>query len=236
MKNFTQNYVYRVKHDLYNITGLTFIPSIIDLNKRIRVKQNLLDIYNIVNINKSPSKNIKQRYDIVSCSEHYKFQDFIHGVDTFNFRYLIDSVSRGHDMFYFSDYKNIPSFIKDTLLTKIINDNNINFKNVNCAVNFYRQINGIQTGLKWHTDLDFHGDCISIYSLYGNATIDFSENKTHIFPICFNENSLIIINDDARWKYEHRVSELKTNNKNTISRISITFGFSNEKITNKHIM
>jgi len=213
--------------------GLFYYKNIIPANKYYQLCDKLLKLNKYTNINKNIQLAELERssdgFKIMGCQNHYKI--VMYDRDSCSLKdmhYLENSVDQGHDFIYFFGKMNVPNFIKDLNIDEVCKKSQITTdRNYNCGINLYKSLNGIQTGLKWHTDLKIHGNPIIIYSLLNSCIIEFRDNKNNIFSIDFDPMSCIVLSDDARWNYQHRILEKQTSKdkNNKITRMSISFGF-----------
>lgn len=211
--------------------GLHILPNFLSKNTYDILRSHLVHMYNnaiyqkqfIEPLSKNEIRN--NGLNVMTSENHYFFPKD-------NMHFLENSVCKGHDFSYFFGKNNVPNFIKynvniNELCKSVHLPNPINY---NCGVNFYKSCNKIQTGLKWHTDLSLHGDVIILFGFLNSSKLEFrrplSVNPEYSFE--FSQSSCVIISNDARWKYEHRVVEKETNvNNNEISRISLSIGVKN---------
>lgn len=102
------------------------------------------------------------------------------------------------------------------------------------TINHYNKTNNSSySGFPFHVDLPANGEFTSILSLCSYGIIEFknvSNENNSLYKFLINPKSLIILSNESRWNYMHRV--IPTNESfefegknyiNEISRISIVF-------------
>ncbi len=111
----------------------------------------------------------------------------------------------------------IPSFI-ETILNKVNNQTNKNFNQI--IINEYNPGQGIAS----HTDnITLFGDTVVSLSLNSNIVMEFSYDNL-IIKLPLKRKSLIILQDDARYKWRHGITAKKYDDKiKRDTRISVTF-------------
>lgn len=160
----------------------------------------------------------------------------------------------GHQLTYFMNNSNIPSFIVDNVISKLLNvkeikdlgDEDLNWMFTFNAYNFQRD-SGIIPGFPYHVDSDFNGDVTVILSLMcgasmevrplpaPGATTDPKDKKYHMrFEL--SPGSLVLLSGEARWLWQHRTvprsikggeSDTGSTEGNDMQRMSLVLGCRN---------
>lgn len=151
----------------------------------------------------------------------------------------------GHQLTYFIANANIPTFIKEDLVPRVLRvpavealssqdplDWNLTFNTYATTKDRSAQLSGFD----FHKDIPSNGEITMIYSLGVTSMFQIrlpeKPDQIHSFPL--NSDSLLLLSKEARWDYEHRVVPvtLTTNHflfktqLESIRRISIVLGCS----------
>eukprot|EP00933_Yihiella_yeosuensis_P051809 TRINITY_DN49782_c0_g1_i1.p1 TRINITY_DN49782_c0_g1~~TRINITY_DN49782_c0_g1_i1.p1 ORF type:complete len:266 (-),score=41.66 TRINITY_DN49782_c0_g1_i1:400-1197(-) len=155
-----------------------------------------------------------------------------------NAQSFVDYGSDGHDLTYFINNENIPSFIHEELVSRISQMSAV--KDLRSTMdtspkwrftlNVYRKISSQQAGFGWHKDIATNGDITSITTIFGSAVFQIRpEGKDDCTTICsipLIPGSIVLLSGDSRWKWEHRIlpSETSTVQSQDVGRISLVLG------------
>ncbi len=150
----------------------------------------------------------------------------------------------GHKLTYFVGNKNLPGFLMNGLLSRVLRipeimaikqDKTLNW---NFTFNTYAAANnGLSklAGFDFHKDIESNGEVTMIYSIGAPTKFEIrhpnyiAESQT--IPLL--SNSLVVLSKQARWDYEHRVipvtiedsAPLIENEVESVRRISLVLGF-----------
>lgn len=132
---------------------------------------------------------------------------------------------QGHELTYFMNNSNVPSFVLNQVVTKLCSKEPIkevgNPLNWMFTFNAYRPVDdsGVIPGFPFHVDSDFNGDITGIVTLVCPAALELrpkpATNDSQIDDIISNKNSyrtielepgsLLLLSGEARWDWQHRV-------------------------------
>mmetsp|Transcript_11564 Transcript_11564/g.14352 ORF Transcript_11564/g.14352 Transcript_11564/m.14352 type:complete len:204 (+) Transcript_11564:173-784(+) len=193
---------------------------------------------------KVATRTFVSQYHNLDSEEHYKNIVVGDEGNTRQAQLFENYGSEGHMLTYFQGNNNIPSFVDQLLLSQLLTlpelrdyKNNANWK---FTFNTYSAKNEQLSGFSFHKDVPSNGDISLIYSLGTESQfqIRLPEGETQTDSDCASEitenvrsNDLIIMANDARWKYEHRVVPVSVgaeqkplHSEHPIYRISMVLG------------
>lgn len=140
----------------------------------------------------------------------------------------------GHTLTYFIGNQNIPSFVKKGFLHRLNSIPEIGALTrgkLNFTFNTYTLTDELKlAGFDFHKDIPSNGVTTTIYSLGAPSQfqIRHPSKPDLIVTIPLLSNSLLVIDKEARWDYEHRVLSVKVNDAplvGEVRRISMVLGF-----------
>jgi alkylated DNA repair dioxygenase AlkB len=120
----------------------------------------------------------------------------------------------GHTLTYFIGQKNIPNFIQEQLISRILDIPEVsNLKGAregdwNFTFNTYASDQSAKVpGFGYHKDIAFNGTITLIYSIGQQSifNIRHPQEPDRVTSLPLVNNSLVLLSDTARWDYEHCV-------------------------------
>ncbi len=144
----------------------------------------------------------------------------------------------GHHLTYFIGNNNIPGFIRNDLITRVSRIPQVSALgdrlNWNFTLNTYAVAGERMAGFDYHKDVASNGEISLIYSLGAPSVFQIRHpEQKHLFKsMTLHPNMLIVLSQEARWDYEHRVVPVKVEHHsplaNAIGRISLVLGCSKD--------
>mmetsp|Transcript_29159 Transcript_29159/g.34364 ORF Transcript_29159/g.34364 Transcript_29159/m.34364 type:complete len:252 (-) Transcript_29159:77-832(-) len=169
-----------------------------------------------------------------------------------NAQVFSDYGSIGHDLTYFMNNENIPSFVQNLVskislishvkqlsqekesrgkeTTTVPQNRNLNSLNWRFTFNVYRDDDACQqAGFDWHKDIAANGDITSITTVHGSAIFQIRPEgeRSHMLPtysIPLSPGSLILLSGESRWNWEHRVLPQDCSLSGHTGRLSLVLG------------
>lgn len=219
------------------IPGLVYQPKFLAENVRQSLYTQALRLNDKICIHREGPSFYKSHGHNLPFERHYRLLNFedIPGrkINTQNF---VDYGSPGHELTYFINNQNIPSFIHDELISRINKMESVQALasqtetplNWRFAFNVYKEGGAKQAGFDWHKDITTNGEITSITTIFGNATFQIrpedksSYSATYSLPL--TPGSIVLLSGDSRWKWEHRVLSQEPSLTDSIGRISLVLG------------
>lgn len=146
----------------------------------------------------------------------------------------------GHQLTYFIGNDNLPKFVNDLLIPRILTIPRVaelgNPLVWNFTLNTYGAADNNQmAGFEYHKDIPSNGDISLIYSLGATSVfhIRHPEQKEQVAKISLVSNSLVVLSNEARWDFEHSVVPVRMQKGMAsitpeIRRISLVLGVRNQ--------
>jgi hypothetical protein len=151
--------------------------------------------------------------------------------------------SKGHELCYGIGKKNISSFMLESVFPRLKQLQPIDhlYKvnsgekpvELRLTTNFYSPSQDTPNqlpGFHWHKDTPGNGSITAIYTLKGDPVIfeiKNEDNEKEVHSLSVTEGSLLILSEESRWKWLHRIvpSIIKNSPQCQLERISLAFGF-----------
>lgn len=161
-------------------------------------------------------KEIKSHKHNLSSEEKYIPLSINENNHIRKFEYFQKYGDEGHELVYFRGNENIPNDFYE-ITNNILDINEIKelgfSKNINLnwkmTINHYnKNINNSYSGFPFHVDLPANGEFTCILSLCSYGIIEFKEMKNEnnsLYKFIIYPRSLIILSNESRWNYMHRV-------------------------------
>lgn len=219
------------------IPGLVYQPDFLAENARQSLYAQTLRLYDKICTQREGASMHKSQGHNLPFERHYRllyFEDTLgRKINAQNF---VDYGSPGHELTYFINNQNIPSFIHEELISRISQmkpvqalasqtENSLNWR---FTFNVYKDQGTKQAGFDWHKDIATNGEITSITTIFGNATFQIrpedksSYSATYSLPL--TPGSIVLLSGDSRWKWEHRVLSQEPSLTDGIGRISLVLG------------
>lgn len=219
------------------IPGLICQPNFLDQNTLKSLHTQALDLHDKICTHREGATAHKSQGHNLPFERHYKLLHFEDIPERkINAQSFVDYGSPGHELTYFIDNQNVPSFIHENLVTRIKQMEPLQilasqlkrFLNWRFTFNVYKESGAKQAGFDWHKDIATNGEITSITTLFGTATFQIRpEDKTSYsatYSIPLTPGSIVLLSGDSRWKWEHRVLPKDSALENKIGRISLVLG------------
>lgn len=228
-----------------SIPGLHVYPDFLPSNQKTELQQRAIGFHQEI-LKNSASSSLQRAKTFLSqyhnlASDEYFCHVKIGKVSGQHFgKYSED----GHKLTYFIGSNNLPEFLKDILLPKVLalpevvaltHSRPLDW---NFTFNTYAATKGEETllaGFDFHKDIKSNGEVSMIYSIGAEVKFQIRHpgKSEEIQTISLLSNSLILLSQEARWDYEHRVVPIEVNENcplmqdeaETIRRISLVLGF-----------
>ena len=219
------------------IPGLVYQPNFLTENVQQSLYAQALCLHDKICIHREGASFHKSQGHNLPFERHYRLLCF---EDTpgrkINAQNFVDYGSPGHELTYFINNQNIPSFIHEGLISRINQlepiqalasqiENPLNWR---FTFNVYKEDGAKQAGFDWHKDIATNGEITSITTIFGNATFQIRpEDKTSYsatYSLPLTAGSIVLLSGDSRWKWEHRVLSQETSATGGIGRISLVLG------------
>ena len=219
------------------IPGLVYQPNFLAENVRQSLYAQALRLHSAICTYRKEASTHKSQGHNLPFERHYRL---IYFEDTpgrkINAQNFVDYGSPGHELTYFINNQNIPSFIHEGLISRINQlepiqalasqiENPLNWR---FTFNVYKEDGAKQAGFDWHKDIATNGEITSITTIFGNATFQIRpEDKTSYsatYSLPLTAGSIVLLSGDSRWKWEHRVLSQETSATGGIGRISLVLG------------
>ena len=215
---------------LPNVPGLIHHSHFLDQTSSEELYHQTLELQSKITLHREKVKTTHQsQLHNLPFEKQYKL---LHFEDTpgkkINAQTFTNYGSPGHDLTYFIDNPNIPTFIKDSLIRhletlppiqSLIKQKNTPL-NWRFTLNIYHNTPQTQAGFDWHTDIAPNGEITTITTLIGSALFKIRQNPTNpTTPVFLTPGSLVLLSGPARWDYEHCVVPQQTTSKHRISLV-----------------
>ena len=238
---FNKPNLYSTKSNV-GIPGLRFVKNFFSESERTQLIFLLQDLRKNLNIhsNRVPF-TISKKHNLTS-EEKYKNVILTDGKRG---QFFPNYGEEGHELTYFIGNKNMPGFIKERVVSRLYDLDEIKALQQqkhsvptlgaglptavgldwNLTFNTYLRNNtasNLIAGFPFHIDIASNGEITLICSITSTATLELrkkgEQNASH--SISLTQGSLLLLSNEARWEWEHRL--LKTENGDT--RFSLVFG------------
>ncbi|MFI5344178.1 MAG: hypothetical protein ACHQUC_08155 [Chlamydiales bacterium] len=234
----------------HSIPGLKIITNFLKNDERTAVQSSALQLHqHIINQNSLgrdvPCRTFLSKQHNLSSDESYRIVKLEDGEKKQIKGLHFDKYSEtGHRLTYFIGNDNIPNFVRSTLISRFLEMPEINRlvdKDIplkwNFTFNSYaptRNNANQLSGFEFHKDVASNGLISMIYSIGMDSIFEmrFPDQPTRIFSFPLAANSCLFLMDEARWIYEHRVSQvnceaqpsLLESSLESIKRVSLVLG------------
>lgn len=224
-----------------SIRGLRFIPDLLKLDQMEAVREKGIALQKKI-LNSSLTANLRGCTTYLSQQHNLKTDEryrHVHLEDEsgakINGQFFERYGDDGHQLTYFIGNQNLPKFIKDDLIPRIKALPEVSAMggklNWNFTFNTYAlKGNDTMAGFDFHKDIASNGEISLIYSLGEPAIfhIRHPQQRELMMQTRILSNSLILLSNEARWDYEHRVVPVPVEYKiEGIRRISMVLGVKN---------
>lgn len=219
------------------IPGLVYQPNFLAENVRQSLYTQALRLHDKIYTHREGAPTHKSQGHNLPFERHYRLLYF---EDTpgrkINAQNFVDYGSPGHELTYFINNQNIPSFIHEELINRISQMEPVQALasqtetplNWRFTFNVYKEQGAKQAGFDWHKDIATNGEITSITTIFGNATFQIRpEDKTSYsatYSLPLTPGSIVLLSGDSRWRWEHRVLAQETSTADSIGRISLVLG------------
>ena len=213
------------------------ILSFLSENARQSLYNQALRLHDKICTHREGATFYKSQQHNLPFERHYRLLHFddIPG-RKINAQNFVDYGGRGHELTYFINNENIPSFVHRELISHISRMEpvqNLAAKkstplNWRFTFNVYKEQDAKQAGFGWHKDIAANGDITSITSIIGNATFQIrpegQSSCSSTYSLTLTPGSIVLMSGDFRWKWEHRILPQETSTTDGIGRISLVLG------------
>ena len=150
----------------------------------------------------------------------------------------------GHTLTYFIGNRNIPRFLPNTLITRVLHLPEVmeitqnRLTEWNLTFNTYatsKKCDSTLPGFDFHKDIESNGEVTLIYSIGSPAEFQIRHPETveKICRIPLLHNTMVLLSNEARWDYEHKVVPNKISDDfslleteiESVRRMSLVLGF-----------
>jgi hypothetical protein len=224
------------------IPGLRYYPKFLENPQQNLIQQKSSELFGkiINNVKNSPTLSLKHN---LKSKEYYLSSQIMEDDSKIQCQYFEKYGEEGHTLTYFMGNNNIPKFIKNEIIPKVLEIPEVKTLRVKSMLSWNFTFNTYSlttsqtkkmSGFPFHKDIDSNGIITMIYSI--GATTEFQirhpkdPNSVHRIPL--TTNSLVLLSGESRWDYEHCVvpSNIEVDNFNfateveSIKRISLVLG------------
>lgn len=218
------------------IPGLVYQPDFLTENTRQSLYTQSLQLHKKISTHREGAPVFKSQGHNLPFERHYRRLYF---EDTpgrkINAQNFVDYGGSGHELTYFINNQNVPSFIHEELITRLnqmvpvqtLASQSETPLDWRLTFNIYKEKSSKQAGFDWHKDIATNGEITSITTIFGNATFQIHpEEKASYSAISLPliPRSIVLLSGDSRWKWKHRVLPQETSAISDIGRISLVLG------------
>ncbi len=218
-----------------HIPGLRFIPNFLNKAAQGKMLQKSLSLHEKISF---VSQNERSRIHL--SKQHNLIVDRFYqmlNIDGQYCQHFARYTEDGHALTYFQNNKNVPTFVKEMVIQRMEeleevkkiklgepSNSQLNWK---FTFNTYKANENHVAGFAFHTDIRSNGDVTAILTLLTGAELQMKkpEAETSSFSLQLTPGSLLVLSDEARWDWQHRVLPQKLEVvTGEIARLSLVVG------------
>lgn len=231
-----------------SIPGLYVYPDFLHTEQQYELQKQALHLHRMLLNNVTDSKvqrctTFLSKYHNLKSNEYYRRVEIDDpSGKKIRCQHFEKYSEDGHKLTYFIGNSNIPKFITNLIssvlqLPEVLKISQKNQDEWNFTFNTYATSNknpSVLSGFDFHKDIKLNGEVSMIYSIgaSSNFQIRHPDKIDEVQTIPLRHNSLILLSEESRWDYEHRVASVKMNDEpslfedeiESIKRISLVLG------------
>jgi hypothetical protein len=201
-----------------SIPGLRFFPQFLREEDQNQIQKNAFALHNSIHeaIVSSAKPRVSQKHNLQSVERYLNISLLDIDARELDAQHFAQYGEGGHELNYFIGNKNIPSFIKGSLIAPLENLEEIQklMKEAELQWNFTFNIYApskeqpnFLPGFGWHTDADFNGMITVILTLLSEAEFQMkrASETEPAYKGLLTPGSLLMLSKEARWEWQHRV-------------------------------
>jgi 2OG-Fe(II) oxygenase superfamily len=237
------------------IPGLHIFHDFLRTDKQCKLQKKVINLQNaIVSSSTTGSlqrcKTFLSQYHNLNSDEYYRLVE----VDDTSGRkircqYFEKYGEDGHKLSYFIGNKNLPKFFQNNLVPRVLQIPEVIAITQGEPLDWNFTFNSYATtesrpsklaGFGFHKDIESNGEVTMIYSMGAQSEfqVRHPRNIDESLTIPLLSNSLVLLSEEARWDYEHRVVPVVVNDSisllenevENIRRMSLVLGFWRENL------
>ena len=215
-------------------SGLRYIPEFISSKEHdeltiesLKMLQQIHQYRETSDVEEVKARTSLSKQHNLTTDEYYEKIEIVDHNKRRRAQYFDKYGESGHELTYFMNNSNIPSFVMNDLVSKLVDIQEVKalsgdtpHLNWMFTFNAYspspaEDKNGRLAGFPYHVDSDFNGDVTVILTLMAPADmelrpVDIGSDSGCLSRIGLTPGSLLLLSGEARWKWQHRVIPKRT--------------------------